>query len=194
MAQGLLKAPLEIPSCPDFPVIQYADDTLLVMQADSSQLLCLKALLQTFADSTGLRVNFNKSMMIPLNIPAEKIPNFLGLMNCSQGSFPFTYLGLPLGTTKPTIEFFLPMVQRVERRLCGIANFLNYGGKLELVKSVLSSMPIFYMCTLEIPVSVKNQLNKYMRHCLWRRPDMEDKRPALIKWKTVCRQIGRAHV
>ena len=187
MAQGLLKAPLEIPSCPDFPVIQYADDTLLVMQADSSQLLCLKALLQTFADSTGLRVNFNKSMMIPLNIPVEKIPNFLGLMNCSQGSFPFTYLGLPLGTTKPTIEFFLPMVQRVERRLCGIANFLNYGGKLELVKSVLSSMPIFYMCTLEIPVSVKNQLNKYMRHCLWRRPDMEDKRPALIKWKTVCR-------
>ena len=27
-----------------------------------------------------------------------------------------------------------------------------------------------------------------MRHCLWREPDLEDKKPALIKWKTVCRQ------
>ena len=38
MAHGLLSAPLEVPSCRDFPVIQYADDTLLVMQAESIQL------------------------------------------------------------------------------------------------------------------------------------------------------------
>ena len=184
---GLLKVPLEVQSCRDFPVIQFADDTLVVMQADSHQILCLKALLQTFASSTGLKVNFHKSLMVPLNIPNDKIANLVGLMNCKQGSFPFTYLGLPLGTTKPTLEHFIPMVQKVEKRLCGIANFLNYGGKLEMVKSVLSSMPIFYMCTLDIPVTIKEQLNKYMRHCLWRKPDLEDKRPALVKWKTVCR-------
>jgi hypothetical protein len=38
----------------DFPIIQYADDTLLIMQACSWQLLCLKSLLKTFAQSTGL--------------------------------------------------------------------------------------------------------------------------------------------
>jgi hypothetical protein len=75
-------------------------------------------------------------------------------------------LGLPLGITKPTLEHFLPMVSRVEKRLCGIADFLDYGGKLLMVKSVLSSLPIFFMCCLDIPVSIKEQLIKYMRHCL----------------------------
>jgi hypothetical protein len=64
-------------------------------------------------------------------------------------------LGLPLGITKPTLEHFMPMVSRVERRLGGIADFLDYGGKLLIVKSVLSSLPIFFMCCLDIPVSVR---------------------------------------
>jgi hypothetical protein len=33
MMQGLIEAPLNCPSCPDFPVIQYADDTLIVFES-----------------------------------------------------------------------------------------------------------------------------------------------------------------
>jgi hypothetical protein len=42
---------------------------------------------------------------------------------------PVTYLRLPLGITKPSLEYFLPMVHG---QLCGISDFLNYGGKLEI--------------------------------------------------------------
>ena len=52
---GLLKAPLPIHGM-NFPIVQYADDALLLMQAHATQLLCLKALLNTFAQSTGLHV------------------------------------------------------------------------------------------------------------------------------------------
>jgi hypothetical protein len=31
-----------------FPVIQYADDTIVLMKADQRQLLCLKAILEIF--------------------------------------------------------------------------------------------------------------------------------------------------
>jgi hypothetical protein len=81
------------------------------------------------------------------------------------------------------------MVSRVERRLCGIADFLNYGGKLELVKSVLSSLPIFYMCTLEILVTILEQMVKYMRHCLWRKKnqDVQARGNALISWDKICK-------
>lgn len=34
---------------------------------------------------------------------------------------PFTYLGLPLGTTKPAITEFAPLISIVERRLTGIS-------------------------------------------------------------------------
>jgi hypothetical protein len=47
----------------------HADDILLIMEACSRQLWALKALLQTFGDSTGLRVNYAKSIMVPINTP-----------------------------------------------------------------------------------------------------------------------------
>jgi hypothetical protein len=45
-SQGLLKAP--IPHDDEFPIIQYADDTLLILQADANQLFFLKALLNSY--------------------------------------------------------------------------------------------------------------------------------------------------
>jgi hypothetical protein len=81
--------------------------------------------------------------MIPINMTDLRHSHFANTLNCQKGSFPFTYLGLPLGITKPSIEHFLPMVRTVERRLYGVANFLDYGGKLLMVKSILASLPIF---------------------------------------------------
>jgi hypothetical protein len=166
MVQNLLTKPIPCTSCPEFPVIQYADDTLLVMKANSQQLLCLKAILHSFAISTGLKVNYQKSSMMPINLSAERLAHFAATLNCKVGTLPFTYLGLPLSITKPSLECFLPMIQRVQTRLGGIADFLNYGGKLQLVKSVLASLPIFFMCCLGVPVTIKDQVIKYMRHCL----------------------------
>jgi hypothetical protein len=169
MNQGQLTRPIPCTACPDFPVIQYADDTLVVMKADANQLIFLKALLHSFAESIGLVVNYHKSNMIPINMDDTRLSHFAANINCKKGTLPFTYLGLPLGITKPSLEYFIPMVKRVQRRLCGIEDFLNYGGKLEMFKSVLSSLLMFYMCCLDIPVTIKDQVVKYMRHCLWRK-------------------------
>jgi len=114
---GLLSLPIPPNATPDFPVIQYADDTLIVMEGDARQLHFLKSVLQSFSESTSLKVNYNKSMMLPINIPLEKFNHFANTFGCSKGTFPFTYLGLPLGITKPRVEDFLPLVIKCERRL-----------------------------------------------------------------------------
>jgi hypothetical protein len=173
MTQGLIDKPIPSPACPVFPIVQYADDTLVIMKADARNLICLKALLQSFADSTGLKVNYNKSNMIPINLSEERLNHLSATINCKKGSLPFTYLGLPLSIIKPSMEHFLPIVQRTQARLGGIADFLNYGGKLQLVKSVLASMPIFFMCCFDVPVAIKEQVVKYMRHCLWRKKNSD---------------------
>jgi hypothetical protein len=173
MMQGLIEPPLNCPYCPDFPIIQYAYDTLIVLKANASHLFCLKALLHSFAESTGLKVNYNKSNMFPIIMDEERLTHFTSTLNCQKGSFPFTYLGLPLGLTKQTLECFLPMVVRVERRLCGIVDFLDYGGKLLMVKSALASLPFSYMSYLDVLVTINEQVIKYMRHCLWRKKNSE---------------------
>ena len=68
------------------------------------------------------------------------------------GSLPFTYLVLPLGTTKPRIEDFTPIMDRVERRLSSCFSFLSYSGRLELVNSVISPITIYTMSTLKCPL------------------------------------------
>jgi hypothetical protein len=124
----VITLPINCPSCPYFPVIQYADDTLVICKAHASQLICLIELLHSFADSTSLKVKYNKSSMVPINMSEERLHHFACTLSYKTGSLPLTYLGLPLGLTKLSIEHFIPMVQIVQRRLCGIADFLNYGG------------------------------------------------------------------
>ena len=142
MRLNLITSPLRVTSCPDFPIFQYADDTLVIMQANARHLICLKALLNTFASATGLKVNYAKSIMVPLNIEEDRVDIFTNTLHCARGQFPFKYLGLPLGIYKPTVEQCLPLVNRIAKRLAGISIFMT---QAMLVKSVLSSLSVFFM-------------------------------------------------
>jgi len=73
--------------------------------------------------------------MIPINTCDDKLNLLANNFGCQVDSLPFTYLGLPLSTTKPKIEDFLPLVQRVERRLISTSLFLSQAGKLEMVNT-----------------------------------------------------------
>jgi len=66
-AQGHLIPPFSQSAEYPFPIIQYADDTILVMQGCESQLLHLKEILHRIAISTGLIVNYHKSCLLPIN-------------------------------------------------------------------------------------------------------------------------------
>jgi hypothetical protein len=101
---GILQVPILAKDQAGFPVIQYADDTIILMKADQSQLLCLKATLETFAQSTGIRVNYSKSGIVPLNMSQGKVEIMTGVFGYKMQEMPFTYLGLPLGTIKPRVE------------------------------------------------------------------------------------------
>lgn len=71
MDHGVISSPLSFSVCPDFPMVQYA--ALIIMQACAKQLFYLKGILNTFVESTGLRVNFHKSFMVPINVSTKKL-------------------------------------------------------------------------------------------------------------------------
>jgi hypothetical protein len=181
-----LRLPIQVGYTSDFPILQYVDDTLLIMEAYPQQLFALKAILNTYVDSTGLKVNYAKSIMVPINVPPERLAHLATTFQCQTGSLPFTYLGLPLSNTKPTVQDCLPLVHIVERRLVSTSIFLNQGGKLRLVNSVLSSLPTFYMCSIKAPIDILNQVDKYRRHYLWTGGDIHAKK-TLAAWKLVSR-------
>jgi hypothetical protein len=166
-------------------MVQYADDTLIIMEADPRQLFLLKSLLQVFSDSTGLKVNYNKSMLLPINITETRLEHLARTFGCSKGSLPFTYLGLSLGLTNPKIQDFLPLVNKCERKLGGISSMLNQAGRLQITNAVLSALPTYCMCSLELPKAVIKQIDKFRKHCLWRGSDVNGRTIPKAAWEMV---------
>jgi hypothetical protein len=184
---GLFEVPIPSSELDQYPIIQYADDTILIMKASQRELFTLKGLLESFSQSTGLRVNYKKSCLVPLNLSDEKAQQLAGVFGCKLESLPFTYLGLPLGTTKPRVEHFGFIMSKTERKLTATSNFLTHAGRLQLVNSVLSSLPTYAMCILQIPIAVLEYIDRARRHCLWRGSDSNAKMKPLVAWKKCCK-------
>ena len=178
--------PLPIPGA-DFPIVQYADDTLLIMQACPIQLLRLKSLLQEFAAATGLRVNYAKSCILPINVSDDKMRQLAATFECSIGTLPFTYLGLPLGTARPTVRDLAPVSDQIERRLNACARFLPHGGRLMLVNSVMSALATYLMCSLKLNKTFLKSVNRARRHCLWDKREDSTSFAGLAAWDMVCK-------
>jgi hypothetical protein len=160
--KGLLSPPI-ITNDEDFPIIQYADDTLLILPVDKVQLLALKGALRNFTLSTGLRINYDKSQMVPLNVPEELVKYLAEVFGCQLGKMTFTYLGLPLGTTRPTITELSPLVCRLERKLTSSSSFLSNGTRLQVINSALASMSLHFLCSSQLPLGLSKQLDRILR-------------------------------
>jgi hypothetical protein len=166
-SQNLLQAPIPQPM-EDFPIVQYADDTLLIMKEDAQHLWFLKSLLNSFAQSTGLKVNYQKSQMLPINVTEQKVQRLALTFGCSVGSFPFTYLGLPMGTTKPRMDDLTPMMDKVERKLSGCATWLSCTGRLQMLNDAFAPITTYTMCTIRLPRGVIENIDRIRKQCLWR--------------------------
>ena len=186
--EGKVQLPFPCIGQTDYPVIQYADDTILAMPACPQQAAVIKQILVDYASSIGLRINFNKSTLIPINMTQEAALALATFFGCSVGSMPFTYLGLPLGTSKPTILDLMPLVCSAERRLTSTISMMSYGGKLSWLNATVTSLLIYAMCTLKFPPQLIKMLDKIRRRCLWtKKTEHGDKCNSLAAWEMVCK-------
>jgi hypothetical protein len=78
------------------PVLQYADDTLIIIRAVPEHVANLKNVLDSFSAATGLVINFHKSTFVPIKTDQETALAMAHAFGCAVSSFPQIYLGLPL--------------------------------------------------------------------------------------------------
>jgi hypothetical protein len=79
---GVLKHPIPDDFGGDYPIVQYANDTLLILPGEARTLFNLKGLLRSFLDSTGLHVNFSKSFLVPINLPGDRATHLARTFGC----------------------------------------------------------------------------------------------------------------
>lgn len=160
--RGTLQHPLNIDG--PFPVLQYADDTLLLIKGMQEQAQVVRRILDAFCAFTGLHINFNKSTFVPVGMDETTSNGVAVILQCPISSFPWTYLGLPLSTQKISHGMLLPVIHRVDRRLSGwLATFLSWGGRLTLVNSVLASIPNYFMACFIWPQQSLDRLEQILQ-------------------------------
>jgi len=166
--------------------LQFADDTLLVGVKSWANVRAMKAVLLLFEAISGLKVNFHKSMLFGVNVSDSWLHEAVVVMHCKHGRIPFLYLGLPIGGDPRKLQFWQPLVERIRNRLSGWkCKNLSMGGRLILLKSVLSSIPVYFLSFFKAPSGIISTLDSLFINFLW--GGSEDVRKlSWIKWDTVC--------
>ena len=110
-----------------------------------------------------------------------------GVMGCKAGVLPSTYLGLRLCIGAPPKHLWSPVMERLEKRLAlWKAKYLYLGGRITLIKSVLSNLPLYFLSLFKCPVEIINPIEKLQRDFLWQGFEVKKKSP-LVRWQMVCK-------
>ncbi|KAJ3687818.1 hypothetical protein LUZ61_016982 [Rhynchospora tenuis] len=173
--------------CSPFHILQYADDTLIFSTSKGKAVHALKFTLIIFSLCSGLNLNLDKSSFFPFNLSVNQADQIKQILGCAASPLPLNYLGLPLTAGRPPREVFHHLLEKMENKLAGWKNkLLSRAGRLTLVSSVLTSIPIFFMSVFRLPSWVIKAIDKLRRGFLWGKSLTQQRGISLISWNKVC--------
>jgi len=142
-------------------------------------------MLSCFELVSGLKVNFLKSRIGGVGVEQTKILSFASVLNCEIMRTSFKYLGLPVGGCHTRGEFWDEVVNKIKRRLGRKGRCISMAGRICLIKSVLSSIPLFCLSLFKIPSNVLKKIVSLQRNFLWGWGS-EGRKIAWLAWDKIC--------
>ena len=91
----------------------FADDTILFCDANVEQILHIQLLLLCFQAMTGLKVNVQKSEIVPIG-EIDDVHALAEILGCRVGTLPISYLGMPLGASHNSPSIWNPILEKIE--------------------------------------------------------------------------------
>ena len=138
-----------------------------------------------FEAISRLKVNLDKSELFLVGI-VENVEELASELGCKVGRLPSTYLGRPLGAPFKSVAIWDGVDGRFRKRLAmWKRQYISKGGRITLIKSMLSNLPIYLMSILQLPRGVRIRLEQIQRDFLWGGGTLV-LRPHLVRWATVC--------
>eukprot|EP00253_Pinus_taeda_P013677 PITA_13677 len=170
----------------------FADDTLLLGAA--SQLLAkkFKEVMEDYCQALGNELNKGKCHIYWWNVSvtaASTIARCLEFV-ASASWTSFKYLGLPIFHKRTTSKDWSPQIEKFKNKMQAWGSYwLNLAGKTMLIKSVLSSLPLFKFSVLLAPMRVIKIMEELIRKFLWKGGKNNEKKFSLVNWDIVTRPL-----
>ncbi|GJY27504.1 RNA-directed DNA polymerase, eukaryota, reverse transcriptase zinc-binding domain protein, partial [Tanacetum coccineum] len=161
----------------------YADDVVLVTEWNQVGINNIIRLLNVFYLASGLRININKSNVYGIRVSNNDIEGMAWITGCSAGSFPLTYLGLPIGSSIKRLTHWQSLVDKFKARLSRWkAKLLSIGGRSTLVKAILGSVGIYYMSNFKVLETMFSSLERLRSKFFWG-AEQHSNKLIMIKWE-----------
>lgn len=125
-------------------LLKFADDTLFIEDASVRNIFVIKSILRCFELMVSLKVNFGKNKIEGVGVEIRSLCSFASSLNCKRMQLPFT----------------CPVIAKVEKRLSKWKRkTLSFGGRLRLIKYVLSSVPLYYLSFFKMSPGIAARCN-----------------------------------
>jgi hypothetical protein len=95
--------------------IQYADDTILMVEDDDMSIVNMKFILYCFEWLSGLKINYHKSGAFIFGF--EDKTRIANMLNCQLGVLPIKYLGINISDAKMGKVAFTELVEKIRKRI-----------------------------------------------------------------------------
>jgi hypothetical protein len=166
----------------------YADDVALFINPTIQDIQGLRDILSGFGCATGLLTNMAKSSITPIScagIDTDALAQSIGI---PVKHFPCMYLGMPLSVWKLAKADWQALLDKVDKYLATWkARMMSKAGRLEMLNSVLSSLPVYLMTINDMPAWVRKEFDRRRRAWLWAGDTTCSGGKCRVSWKQVCR-------
>lgn len=170
----------------DLTHLCFADDLMIFADGTKHSVEGILRVFEEFDKMSGLKISKEKSVLFMAG-STQREEEISRQFRFAVRKLPVRYLGLPLLTKNMTVTGFLPLVEKIRKRIGSwTGRYLSYAGRLQLINSVIRSLTNFWMAAFRLPSGCIKEIERLCSTFLWSGPELNG-RKAKISWSDICR-------
>lgn len=139
-----------------------------------------------FSQRSGLVANISKPKIYFGGVAPGMKLRLKALTGFEEGAFPMRYLGVLMSPKKwSKLDCWSLVLKLCNRIDCWTNQNLSYAGRLQLVRSVLSTLHNYWAAVFLLPASILKEIDMRCRTFHWGKKQTGRSMP-LINWNQVC--------
>jgi hypothetical protein len=179
------------PNCPPIHSLMFADDLLVCGKANMQEAATISQVLNQFCNASGQVPNWNKSaILFSKNVNMQVKKDITQIFQVAEMNENTIHLGHPLilpAKDRSTAYNFV--YDKFKSKLSAYkANRLSHAARLTLIKSVFSSIPVYYMSNILFSKKFLAKITAIIRNFWWTgvKEEQTTKSLCLRAWADIC--------